>query len=66
MNLGHVSLLKAVLISSRDRGGVPDLARAVVAGRDDERAVPVEAHRRDGHGVGTNRVEAPPSLQLPY
>jgi len=66
MNPGHVSLLKAVLISSRGGGGVPDLACAVVAGGDDERAIPVEAHRRGGHGVGTDRMEAPPGLHLPY
>ncbi len=56
--MGHVSLLRAILLSSRSSGGVPDLARAVVVGGDDERAVPVEAHRSYGNGEGTDRMEA--------
>lgn len=46
-------------------GGVPNLARSVVAAGDDEGAVAVEVDGGDGHGVSPNRVEALTGLDFP-
>lgn len=45
--------------------GVPDLARAVVTPRNNERAVAVEVHGRHRHGVSPDHVKALASLDLP-
>lgn len=46
-------------------GGVPNLARPVVASGDDERPIAVEVHGGHGKGVSPDDVKALPGLHLP-
>ena len=53
-------------LEARAGSGVPDLAGAVVAGGDDQRAVAVEVHGRHRHRVGPDAVLARAGLDVPH
>jgi len=45
--------------------GVPNFARTVVAGREDEGALAVVVHGGDGHGVAVDDLDAFAGLHIP-